>query len=331
MWYLDSNNNDPETSNKDQHENAEIGNQLINASTNGDESHLKSILNRLERNIDSYSVGELKLPDIEMAVLLKCSNPSCLGKWELHSEEILLKMRSRPRNEDEEREALRCSVCGIRSRCTDRINAALEHGYLRCYQKSRPNKEEILNLIWLGLPKQPDSTDPIENDRWLLDVAVVHGLLNIHDWRHRASCFKNDRDRCRYHSPHATVNETRVTPEFNAGNIDKINIEIRRRAVFMFLTDCNPTVLSVLNCNNCTRYVLNQLVSLYYGCYTSKHTDENEKALAELMRALNAYEAKVNVKQQQARSAHQSRIELEEEDESIDNSFDLPSPLRSDY
>ena len=154
-----------------------------------------------------------------------------------HSEEILLNIRSRPRNENEEREALRCSLCGIRSSCTDRINAALEHGYLRCYKKSRPNKEEILNLIWLGLPKQPDCMNPIENDRWLLDVAVVHGLLNIHDWRHRASCFKNDRDRCRYHTPHATVNETRITPEFKAGNIDKINIEIRRRAVFMFLTD----------------------------------------------------------------------------------------------
>jgi len=140
-----------ETSNNDQLENAEIGIQLINATTNDNESHLKSIINRLERNIDSYCVGELKLPDIEIAVLLKCSNPSCLGKWQLHSEEILLKMRSRPRNENEEREALRCSLCGIRSSCTDRINAALEHGYLRCYKKSRPNKEEILNLNILAI------------------------------------------------------------------------------------------------------------------------------------------------------------------------------------
>jgi hypothetical protein len=42
LRYLDSNNNDPETSiNKDQHGNAEIGIQLINATTNDDESHLK--------------------------------------------------------------------------------------------------------------------------------------------------------------------------------------------------------------------------------------------------------------------------------------------------
>lgn len=61
----------------------------------------------------------------------------------------------------------------------------------------------------------------------------------------------------------------------------------------MLLTDSNPTVLAILNCNNCTRYVLNQKVSLYYEEYASKHTNENAKALAELMRALNAYEVKL--------------------------------------
>lgn len=142
----------------------------------------EAILNRLERNIDSYCVGELKLPDIEMAILTKCSNPFCLGMWHLASEEILLKMRSLPRKDTEELEALRCSVSDSKTTCTDRINTALEHGYLCRYQKSRPNKEEILNLIWLGLPKHPGSTDPIKNDRWLLDVAVVHGLVSIHDW-----------------------------------------------------------------------------------------------------------------------------------------------------
>lgn len=62
----------------------------------------------------------------------------------------------------------------------------------------------------------------------------------------------------------------------------------------MFLTDCNLAVLAVLNCNNCTRYALNQLISMNYGCYTTKHTKENEKALVELIRALNAYETKLN-------------------------------------
>ena len=67
----------------------------------------------------------------------------------------------------------------------------------------------------------------------------------------------------------------------------------------MFMTDCNPTVLAVLGCNNCTRYVENQKVSLYYGAYASKYSTENGKALAELMRALNAHEEGRLLKQQQ--------------------------------
>lgn len=62
----------------------------------------------------------------------------------------------------------------------------------------------------------------------------------------------------------------------------------------MFLTDCNLAVLAVLNCNNCTRYVLKQLIIMYYGYFTTKHTKENEKAPVELIRALNTYEAKCN-------------------------------------
>ncbi len=111
---------------------------------------LTKILERLKKNIDSYCVGEIKFPDIEMAVLTKCSNSDCQEKWQLTSQEILLKMRRRPNKESEELEALNCSKCGIQTTCTNRINTALEHGYLRCYKKSRPSKEEVLNLIWLG-------------------------------------------------------------------------------------------------------------------------------------------------------------------------------------
>ena len=51
--------------------------------------------------------------------------------------------------------------------------------------------------------------------------------------------------------------------------------------------------LAVFNCNNCTRYVENQKVSLYYGAYASKLSTENEKALAEKFRALSGFEEKV--------------------------------------
>ena len=163
--------------------------------------------------------------------------------------------------------------------------------------------------MWIGLRPKPQIEDTHELDRWLLDVALIHDLVNIHDWRHRASCFKSRQELCRYNCPHDESKTTHATPEYHENTsknlnessltnipkeIIKINLQIQRRAIFMFLTDCNLAVLAVLNCNNCTRYVLNQLISLYYGSYTIKHTNENEKALVELIRTLNAYEAKLN-------------------------------------
>ena len=155
-------------------------------------------------------------------------------------------MRRRPKRESEGIS----SKCGIKTMCTDRINTAMEH--LRCYKKPRPTKEEFLNLIWLGLPKQPESSIELEMDRWLLDVAVVHGLLNIQDWRHKASCFKSEREAYWYHKPHVSVKDTCITPKLNddGSKIEEINIGIRRRAVFMFLTACSLPILAVLiRCN----------------------------------------------------------------------------------
>ena len=131
----------------------------------------------------------------------------------------------------------------------------------------------------------------------------------MHDWKHRESCFKNGRKECRYKTPHLPVNETSVAPVF-AVNLDPVtnepqvsdplndpivnlNIDLKKRTPFVFLTDCNLYALAVFNCNNCTRYVENQKVSLYYGAYASKHSTENEKALAEMLRALTAYEEKI--------------------------------------
>jgi hypothetical protein len=82
LRYLDSNNNDPETSiNKDQHGNAEIGIQLINATTNDDESHLKIYFESLGAQYWQLFREKIEFPDIEMAVLLNRSKASCLGKW----------------------------------------------------------------------------------------------------------------------------------------------------------------------------------------------------------------------------------------------------------
>lgn len=265
---------------------------MLTTENESEESHLKSILEKLERNLDSYSVGELQLPAPEMQMLTACNNPDCIGQRELIDQEMLTKMRSRPTKDEVELEALQCSVCNIKSTCSDRIQMAFEHGYMRCHKKSKPNKQQILDLMWVGLRLKPQIEDTHQLDCWILDVAVIHDLVNIHDWRHRASCFKIRQEQCRYHCPHGE-STTHATTEYNEKipdkanesspkEIIKINLQIQRRAIFMFLTDCNLAVLAVLKCNNCTRYVLNQLISMYYGCYTTKHTKENEKALVEL-------------------------------------------------
>ena len=50
---------------------------------------------------------------------------------------------------------------------------------LACFKatKLRQRKEEILNLIWLGLPTKPDSIDPIENDRFFLFMATMLHII----------------------------------------------------------------------------------------------------------------------------------------------------------
>ena len=67
--------------------------------------------------------------------------------------------------------------------------------------------------------------------------------------------------------------------------------------------------MAALNCNNCTRYVENQKVSLYYGAYDSKHSGENEKALAEVIRSLNSYEAKIIEQRRQIEEQNATKFE----------------------
>lgn len=138
-------------------------------------------------------------------------------------------------------------------------------------------------------------------DGWLLLVSSVQVAVNLHDWKHRKSCFKNGRLVCRYNIPQTPSGKTCILPVYATANnegsnkeILQVNVVIKKRSPFIYLTDSNPSVLAVLNCNNCTRYVEDQKVSLYYGAYTTKHNDENEKALAELMRTLAAYDSRIS-------------------------------------
>ena len=249
-----------------------------------------------------------------MTLITKCPVYNCPGELELASNEAQEKLRSRPSNIDVEAHGLKCPVCKVTYTVTSRIDAALESGFRRCFGKQQLSKKEVIDLIWLGMPLQPNVEDVEASDGWLLNFASIQVLVNMHDWKHRSSCFKNRRLLCRYNTPHDTVAETNVTPVYpsfsditegedstvpKSKDIVYLNKSLKKRAVFMFMTDCNPTVLAVFGCNNCTRYVENQKVSLYYGAYASKYSTENGKALAELMRALNAHEERRLLKQQQ--------------------------------
>jgi hypothetical protein len=58
------------------------------------------------------------------------------------------------------------------------------------------------------------------------------------------------------------VTNERQPPDFLNDTIVHLNINLQKRTPFLFLTDCNIYALAVFNCNNCTRYVENQKVSL---------------------------------------------------------------------
>ena len=269
----------------------------------------ETFIHRLKNNLDTFAIGELALPATEAESIVHCLKVNCAGRLQLNSEKILFMMRHRPVVSSAEAKALKCDACNSCFSITETINAALERGFQRCFGRSRLTEQETQNLVWQKLRAKPPSTDAHELDCWLLHLSSIQLLVNMHDWKHRESCFKNGRKECRYKTPHLPVNETSVAPVF-AVNLDPVtnepqvsdplndpivnlNIDLKKRTPFVFLTDCNLYALAVFNCNNCTRYVENQKVSLYYGAYASKHSTENEKALAEMLRALTAYEEKI--------------------------------------
>ena len=287
-----------------------------------------TILQRLKENIDTFAVGELMLPSTEIEMILLCCNPECHCSLQVQNSKILFNMRKRPCVGSTEPEALSCDSCSTNCSISSRINAALDHGYQRCYGRSKLSENEIIDLVWTCLPTKPALGNELEMDRWLLNLASIQMHVNSHDWKHRGSCFKNGRKTCRYNTPHtpnqestvepvfAVITESKVLPTSSTSNqssesdeILHLNINLRKRCPFLLLTDCNPRLMAALNCNNCTRYVENQKVSLYYGAYASKHSGENEKALAEVIRSLNSYEAKIIEQRRQIEEQNATKFE----------------------
>ena len=72
--------------------------------------------------------------------------------------------------------------------------------------------------------------------------------------------------------------------------------------------------MSVMHCNNCTRYVKNQKVSLYYGAYTTKHNTDCEQALAEAIVAIQKHGEKVLRQQEKADQQAEANERAREED-----------------
>ncbi|EFX66259.1 hypothetical protein DAPPUDRAFT_116575 [Daphnia pulex] len=220
------------------HNARELFQRTVGANDEDHLTHIAKVLKLLAKNIESFSTGELRLPEMEMALKTKYPVYNCLGELELASSAAQDILRSRPKNINVEPHDLQCPICQVTYTVTSRIDAALQSGYRRL-------------------------------------------LVNMHDLKHRSSCFKNGGLFCRYNT------SRRYT-----------------------MTDCNPTVMADLGCNNCTRYVENQKISLDYGAYASKYSSENGKALADLMRSLNAYEERRLLKEQQVADGIEKEADL---------------------
>lgn len=170
-------------------------------------------MEKLASSIDNFICGELLLPQTERALITRCPILQCSGELLLSSYEKLFLLRKRPaRNEDIEDNALKCSRCNLICSVSSRIDAALDHGYHRCFGRPRLNTVEVIDLIFKGLPARPKNKESNEYDCWLLNLSSIQVLVNVHDRKHRKSCFKSESSSCRYNTPHEPVTRTALIP-----------------------------------------------------------------------------------------------------------------------
>ena len=270
---------------------------------------LKQLLAKFTTFINRLSSAEVILPDDEMQVLLRCPVKGCAGALVIRSNHELEKMRKRSAMNAEEPSILLCSQCRATFTISSRLSAALDHGFHRCFGRARLTDEEIIDIKWSGMPSKPAEDDVPQFERWQLLLASVQLQVNLHDWKHRSSCFKTKSNQCRYHLPQNPVDATSVLPLLATkkkesttaeAEVTGVQICLRRRPPFALVTECNIPFLTVLNYNNCTRYVVDQKVSMYLSSYVSKHSTENERELAEVLRLLHIYIDKIALQQAQS-------------------------------
>ena len=151
-----------------------------------------------------------------MKIATGCPKLDCDGELELISKSILLQMRKKKSTPcTQEMSSLKCSKCTTTCSSMSRIEAVLDHGFQRCFGRPRLTDGDVKQLISKGIPRKPKSNDIMELDRWLLNLSSIHVLVNMHDWKHRRSCFKRTDSSCRYKIPQIQVYQTSVNPIFS--------------------------------------------------------------------------------------------------------------------
>ena len=173
----------------------------------------------MKEYINSICTGELALEANEINVALNCDQ--CFEKLTLKSQALLEMARRKPENNEEESKLLACKKCRRTCTITDQLEKTMEEGFRRCFNRGRLSLKEVIDLKWIGLPKRPETNTP-EFQKWLLQVASVQIDVNLHDWRHRTSCFKKLDGNCRYKLPREPVEETMVNPIYSATDSKKI-------------------------------------------------------------------------------------------------------------
>lgn len=193
--------------------NEDISHRLVNNASTGREANERcTIANELTNYIVSFCLAELSLPETEKNLIGQCIKPNCNGILQLiDGNKLLEKMRKRVKIDAIEVPCLSCSVFVSSFTCSNVISALKEHGYQQCYARPKLTNAKVENLIWTGLQKNQKG-NLLEIDQWLLNLVSIGEAVNIHDWRHRASCLKNGRLSCRYFIPYTPYSTTAVMP-----------------------------------------------------------------------------------------------------------------------
>jgi hypothetical protein len=220
-----------------------------------DMNQFQTLVQRLKNNIDTFAVGELALPATETETIVNCLDVNCPGRLQLNSKKMLMIMRRRPLVPATEASALRCDTCHSCHSISQAIDAAMERGFQRCFCRPKLSPEEIQNFVWRQLRPKPAPTDEHDLDCWLLHLASIQLSVNMHDWKHRESCFKNGRKECRHKTPYLPVDETSVEQVFVV-NLDAVsqkpaNTVRQMRRSFWHLPITSPVIES--NSKQCIR------------------------------------------------------------------------------